>query len=120
MKLQDSIVAARYARAFLQAAQAAKAQDKAREELRRCSQLLRTNTALANLLNHPLLPMAEKRHQAAKVMGQALSPIFERLLDVVLKKKRLRLLPYIASKFDDMLDAVNKVVKVHVKSAKPL
>jgi F-type H+-transporting ATPase subunit delta len=116
--LKDTVVAARYARAFFQASRSAK--NAGKEDLRRFGQVLRTDVALDRLLRHPLLPLAEKKRRIAEAMGGSPSPAFERFLAILLKKKRIGLLPRIAALFEDFADAADNRRKVQMRSATPL
>jgi F-type H+-transporting ATPase subunit delta len=117
---KDRVVAGRYARAFFEAAQKAGALDKARQDLRKFAQALRTDEAMSRALRHPLLSAAEKKRRALAAVGKGASPLLEKLLELLLAKKRLALVPVIAGQFDELADEAAGVRKVYVKSASPL
>jgi F-type H+-transporting ATPase subunit delta len=118
--VKDTAVASRYARALYQAARSAREEDKVRQELRQLHALLRTDSELAKRIEHPLVPLREKKLSLRQKPGGGASSTFDRFLDLLLAKKRMALLPVIASYFDDIVDRENGVVKVQVRSAEPL
>lgn len=118
--MRDGVVAERYARAFFQAARRADAGEKARQDFRRFGRILRTDEKLSRALNHPLLPLAEKKRRLAQAMGKNQFAFFDGFLELVLVKKRLPLLPRIAALFEEMADEANRVRRVQLKSAVPL
>ena len=117
MNVQESLAAARYARALFQAARAAKSEEPVRRDLKTLIQRLRSDEALAELLRHPLLPVADKKRRALAELGNRVSPLFERFLDLLLRRKRLPLLPDVGRLFDEMTDEAQGLVRAQVKTA---
>lgn len=118
--MKDTEVAGRYARALFAAAQAAKKDKAVREELRAFMHAWRTVPALVNVLDHPLKPLSEKAEVVKKVLGSASTGLVQRFIQLLLTRKRLPLLPYIAIWFEDVFDQANGIRKAQVKSAEPM
>jgi F-type H+-transporting ATPase subunit delta len=118
--MKDGVVALRYARALFQAAPKGGGEAKVGQDLKRFTHALRTDDALSAALRHPLLSPAEKGRRVRAALGKGAAPAVERFLALALAKKRLALVPYIASLFDDLADEAAGVRRVQVKSALPL
>jgi F-type H+-transporting ATPase subunit delta len=118
--VKDTEVAGRYARALFAAAQSAKKEKAVREELRGFMKIWRTDPELAKALEHPLKSPSEKEKMVKRALGNASSGIVQRFIQLLLTRKRMPLLPYIAVWFEDVYDRANDIRKVHVKSADPM
>jgi F-type H+-transporting ATPase subunit delta len=118
--MKDTGVAYRYARALFQAAHAANADRKVQAEIAKFVQLMNSDAALTQKLDHPLISLAEKQHAIRKAMGDSVSDIFERFSRLLLSRKRLPLVSLIATYFEDVYNEQNHIHKVQVHSAEPM
>ncbi len=118
--MKDTEVAGRYARALFAAARAAKQDKSVREELHVFMHAWKTVPALAKALEHPLKAPSEKTELIKKVLGSSSTGVVLRFIQLLLARKRLPLLPYIAVSFEDVFDRANGIRKVQVKSAEPM
>ncbi len=120
MNLQDAVLAGRYAKALFMAAQAAKASDAVQKDLKALGQAYRADAALAAVLAHPGLSLAEKRARLGSALGRKPHVLTDRFVGLLLAKKRLPLLPTVAALFDVRTDEAEGLVRAHVRSAAAL
>jgi F-type H+-transporting ATPase subunit delta len=116
MKAADRILAGRYARAFFEAAGAAK-------EAESASELSAASAALAGLLpalRQPLIPMAEKQAALDEALRGGVSELTRRFLRLLVEKKRLDLLPLIAEDAGRLAALKANRATAKVASAAPL
>jgi F-type H+-transporting ATPase subunit delta len=119
MKRVSLAAARRYARALLDVAQEG---DPAavREELRAVGSRLEQHAALAEALAHPVLPATKKRALLLAVFKDELSPPVLRLLELLVERGRVGLLPAVASAYAALFNAQRGVAQAEVVSAAPL
>jgi F-type H+-transporting ATPase subunit delta len=109
-------VARRYARALLDVAgQQGDAAFALRRELREATALLAAQQDLRKALEHPALPAERKRKVA--VWGRGASPVMVRLLDLLVERGRMELLPAIEESFSALWNAQRGVVAAEAVSA---
>jgi F-type H+-transporting ATPase subunit delta len=117
--MKDRVVAHRYARALFQAVAPAHTAA-VRQDLVRFVQLLAADEVLDRALNHPLLSAAKKAQIAVKAFGPKPADPLERFIQIVLEKKRMSLMPYMAELFGEMADEASGIKKVQVQAASPM
>jgi F-type H+-transporting ATPase subunit delta len=71
-------------------------------------------------LRHPFFPLQSKMSLVSAEMGAPLSPLMNRFLQLIIRRKRLDLLPEIWIIFDRLSKDVAGVVPLLVKTAVPL
>ncbi len=123
--MKDIALAERYARALYLAAVGKKdvSVKSVEEDLRLSWRLIQSYPKLMGQLTHMLLPIEKKKAALKKAIEEVrpqLSPLVRRLLELALDKKRVELLPYMASSFERIVMESSKVVKATVKVAFPL
>ena len=111
--------ARRYARALLDVATAQKVEAALASELQQASGLLEGSAELQRALGHPALS-AERRRKLAEGVFQGASPLFLRLLGVLLENDRVPLLPEIARLFTVFWNEERGVLTAEAVTAVPL
>jgi F-type H+-transporting ATPase subunit delta len=112
-------LAQRYARALLEAA----GPDAlgVRDELRALVPLVEGHRELRRVLQDPALGTEPRRRVLAAVAERAgASPLLRRLLDLVVARDRVSLLPDLAEAYAELANAANGVVSAEVVSAVPM
>ncbi len=118
--MRESKIARRYARALFQAAlraDAVQAVDRALQEL---LDILREQPALHQLMLNPLIPRERKQELVQESIGRRTHPLLASLLNLLVDKRRERLLPDIAQEYAQMRDDHLGVVRVQARTAYPL
>lgn len=123
MKVVSRAVARRYARALLEVARDKKLRGKAtpeelRGELEETVQLLQAYRELTAVLTHPAVSTDKKKKIAAALWGKGrASELFLRLLDLLVSRDRMALLPAIAEAFGELWNAERGVITADAVSA---
>lgn len=112
MQTSDRVVARRYARALFESSRSDPAT--LRKEL---SAALRGLRDQQTTLRHPLLAAGEKSKLIRRVLGGQLSADTAQFLDLLIRRKRFDLLPYIAAELERIADEETKVARAHVRVA---
>lgn len=122
MKRISHPVARRYAHALLDVAKAERSPvDEVRRELQDAATLLEENRELAGVLTHPAIPVDAKKRVAAAVWPTAkASDLFRRLLELLVGRDRIALLPAIEEAFTERLNTERGVVAAEASSARAL
>jgi F-type H+-transporting ATPase subunit delta len=120
LKDRDAKAARRYARALLDVALARK-DDGVRADLERLAGLYAAHAELRHVLVHPTLPAAKKRAVVTALWapGQP-SELLLRLLDLLVPRDRVELLPLIAQAYGRLWNAQRGVVEAEAVSAREL
>jgi F-type H+-transporting ATPase subunit delta len=119
MKKGSLAAARRYARALLDVAQEGEPAA-VRDELRAARTLLEQHAGLAEALAHPALPAGKKLGLLRAVVKDELSPPVLRLLELLVERGRVGLLPAIESAYAVLFNAQRGVAQAEVVSAAPL
>lgn len=121
VKRAEVTPARRYARALLEVAFSATQADPAalRRELEEAAALLHSQHELAEALASPAVAVDAKRRVMEAVWRDA-SPLLRRLLDMLLERGRLSLLPAIADTYGALWNAARGVLPAQATSAVPL
>jgi len=119
VKDRDAGAARRYARALLDVAQARK-DDGLRADLERLAALYAAHGELRHVLLHPALPAEKKRAVVAALWPGGPSELLLRLLDLLVARDRVELLPLIAQAHGRLWNAQRGVVEAEAVSAREL
>jgi F-type H+-transporting ATPase subunit delta len=111
--------ARRYARALFDVAQQKGDPAGLRRELQQAAELLDSHPELQKTLTHPAIP-AERKRSIAKSVFRGSSDLFSRLLDLLVERKRMTLLPDLARAYDALWNAHRGVVAAQAVTASPL
>jgi F-type H+-transporting ATPase subunit delta len=120
MKRASPAAARRYARALLDVALEQAAAARLREELRGAQSLLEGQRELRELLAHPAVANDEKKGMLRAVFSGRASPLLLRLLEMLLDRQRITLLPAIREAYDTLWNAQRSVAAAQAVSAQPL
>ena len=114
------VVARRYARALLDVA-AEKGDDGLREELGELAAVLASSPELRTVLVHPGSP-AEKKIAVLGALWRKdrPSPLLERLVALLVEKRRIELLPLISRAYTRLWNAARGIVEAEAVSAFPM
>jgi F-type H+-transporting ATPase subunit delta len=125
--MKDVPVAGRYARALLLLIERRStgpalllALDRALADLRGLDELVRPGTRFGGLLGHPQVRPEDKRAMLKKALDGRAERTVTVFADLLLRKKRLPLLPQIVREFDALVDRAKGVQHAEVVSAVPL
>lgn len=120
MKRMSLAVARRYARALLDVAQAQADPAEAREDLRTLGAQLARHAQLSEALANPVLAVEKKRSLLRAVFGGVVSAPVLRLLELLVERGRLSLLPAIESAYVALSNAQRGVAAAQAISTVPL
>lgn len=121
MNRASPAIARHYARALLEVALQQGNAEAIRAELRGAAALLSEQPELVKVLGNPALPPNRKREVALAVWAQdKASPLFRKLLDLLVENGRLGALPAIDAAFGSLWNAHRRVASAEVVSAVPL
>lgn len=118
--MRDAIVAERYAKALLLITDKRGETAAALPDLLGIAQLLAPDTRAGSFFATPEVPLDDKRQAIRRVFdGKALRTVVV-FIDLLLRKKRLRELPGIATQFEKLVERAQGIERAHVVSAVPL
>lgn len=118
--MREERVARRYARALFQAALRTQAVDAVNEALQQLLRTLHEQPPLRYLLLNPLVPRERKQQMVQESIGRQTHPLLASLLNVLVDKRRERLLPEVARGFSELRDEHLGIVRVRAVTAYPL
>ena len=119
MRVRDLSAARRYARALLDVARQQGTGDATNQALRQAADVLAGNAALASVLAHPALAIEKKRAVLREVFGSG-ETLVARLVDLLIVRGRLELLPNVADAFTEAWNSARGVVTAQAVTAAPL
>ena len=118
--MKDHVVAQKYAHALFAEAQA-------KDELHACQQGLdefvrvaRLRGSLIQILSHPFIALDEKTRMIHSVLGEYSTPLLERFLALLVRKRRLDVLFAIAQEFQAEVDRFQNIQALKVRTAFPM
>jgi F-type H+-transporting ATPase subunit delta len=115
--MKDLVVAKKYAQAFFAQAQAGNVLQACHEGLEEFARVARLRSSLKRILEHPTIPLEEKKRTLHVVLGEHSIPLLERFLFLLVQKHRLDWLAPIAEAFQEAVDRYHKVQALQVRSA---
>lgn len=118
--MRDRKAAARYARAVFQEALSHDRLDEAAEDLALLGKVWSESPELVAFLSHPLVTPEKKREVCRVLLGSWIRSTQLQLLELLVERKRVALLPEIAPLFEEMVDDHRGIVRAEVHSAVPL
>jgi F-type H+-transporting ATPase subunit delta len=116
----EKTLAKRYAKAMLSVALKEGAVEQVEEHLLALKAAYKADTQFRRALGQPRIPKAARKKLLRKPFEGRTLPAFLELLDLLVDKHRVNLIPDIADSFDVLADETHGVVRVQVASAYPL
>ncbi len=116
----EKTLAKRYASAMLSVALKEGAVEKVEDHLLALKTVYRADAKFRSAMGQPRIPKAARKKLLRKPFEGKSLPAFLDLLDLLVDKHRVNLIPDIADSFDALADESHGVVRVQVASAYPL
>ncbi len=122
MKREASSAAGQYAEAILDIAHAAgaSASDLILNDLKSINQVFETNSDLGLVLGHPSVPTEDKRKIIVELFRSRIQELSLRLIELLLDKRRIYLLPAIEQEYRKFLNIRKNIVSASLASADKL
>ncbi len=122
MKTESSTVAAHYAEAILQLALQGSGQiaDTVLKDLTTVADAFKSSPELNLLLEHPSIPTEEKRKILIELFSGRIQDLTLRLLELLLDKRRITLVPAVEREFHQLLNARKNIVSASLICADKL
>jgi F-type H+-transporting ATPase subunit delta len=111
--------ARRYAEAAFEIALRDDQLDRWRDDLRLAAEVL-ASPDVARVIENPAVPARTRREIVAKSLGSRLLPSLQRLIELLVERGRIELLPRVASEYARLLSRHRGIVSAIVTSAIPL
>lgn len=118
--MKDSSVAARYARALLIITERRRETVAALDDLKSVRGLLAPGSAISGFLASPQVRLPDKRRLLGDALEGRVSRAVATFADLLLRKKRLTLLPGITEGFEALVEDLQGIRRAHVVSPVPL
>jgi F-type H+-transporting ATPase subunit delta len=118
--VRDETVARSYAQTLFELASRHEGAERYQDGIETVARLLDENADFRTFLETPRIPLAEKKKLMRQAFGSALPKPLVNFLQVVLDKRRQRLLRAIAREYHDLVDAHLNRVHAEVTVARPL
>jgi len=115
--LKDLAAARKYARALFTQALSKNELRAAHQGLEETVRIARLRASVLRGLAHPFIPVAQKQAVIHSVLGALTTPLLERFLDMLVKRRRIELLFAIAQEFQALVDRHEGIEPVRVRSA---
>lgn len=116
----ERTLAKRYAAALLQVTDAEGSTEETEALLLGLRDAYRANRSFREMLASPRVPRAAKKALLHKILEGKAKPSLKDFFDLLVDKNRIDLLPEVSEVFDRLADASHGVVRVKVRSWKPL
>ncbi len=116
----EKTLAKRYAAALLRVTDAEGATEEIEGLLLALKEALAKDKAFRAVLAQPRIPRAAKKQLFRRLFEPRAKPSFLEFLNLLVDKNRLGILPDIADMFDRLADASKGIVRVRVRSWRPL
>lgn len=110
-------IAKRYADAILEIAQGKNTLDAVWEDLKAIAQAYDSSEDMRNFLNHPVIPLDEKKDAVNSIFKGKISDDAFNLLNVLLEKNKFFLIDTILYCYEQGLDKAKNILKINVVSA---
>jgi len=118
--VKDVSVAGRYARALFIITERRRETVAALDDLKGVRDLLAPGSAVSSFLASPQVRLQDKRKLLGDVLGGRAARSVAVFTDLLLRKKRLILLPAVTHEFEALVERLQGVRRAHVVSAVPL
>lgn len=115
--MSERRVTRRYVEGFLQVVQEQGLIDRVEEALCRIDAVLRDRKDVRRFLYHPTIARSRKKKILRSIAGDGLPEAFTRFLDLLIEKKRERILEHVCAVFREAADDLRGIVRATVTAA---
>ncbi len=112
--------ALRYAKAALNLAQQQNKADKINQDMQLIENTIAENKELQSFLNNPVFKAEDKLKTLDAIFGDKIDEITKGIVKLLVKNKRLALLPFVAKQFQNLYKKAQNVATAVVTTAVPL
>ena len=112
--------ALRYAKAALNLAQQQNKADKINQDMQLIENTIAENKELQSFLNNPVFKAEDKLKSFDAIFGDKIDEITKGIIKLLVKNKRLTLLPFVAKQFQNLFKKAQNVATAVVTTAVPL
>jgi F-type H+-transporting ATPase subunit delta len=118
--MSDIRVASRYAKSLIELANEKGVLEQVHQDMRLLSKVVSENRGFELLLSNPVIKSDKKLNVINSVFTGKVQPMTLMFFNIVAKKNRESVLPFIASEFEKQYNELKGIQKVSVTSAMPL
>jgi F-type H+-transporting ATPase subunit delta len=118
--VSETIAARRYAKSFLFVAASKNIVEEAEDQLLSFKQAYRTEPRIHQFMTNPRIPLKAKVGLIRRTFQGKVHPATAAFLEILVRRRRIDLIPQIADAFDEMADAFRGTVRVRVHTFLPL
>jgi F-type H+-transporting ATPase subunit delta len=115
--MKDTVTSRKYAKALFAQAQADKQLRACQQGLEEIARVVRARDSLRGVLTQPFIGSLEKQKLIRSAMGEYATPLLERFLNLLVKRRRFDLLPMIIQQFQEEVDRSQNMQTVRVRVA---
>ena len=112
--------AKRYVKAVFELARQQNQLEELAKDMEAAQQILEQHPDLITLLNQPVIPKSKKAAVLKKIFGEQFSRLFRQLIDLLIRRDRMELLPGIVTLFNEHYKRYQGVVEAQVTVATPI
>jgi F-type H+-transporting ATPase subunit delta len=116
----ETTIARRYAKAMLEVAAGEQRVRETQGELAGLAELYRTAQEFRTILVSPVIPRRRRKEETGKALAGRVGPSVVSFLQTLVEEDRASLIPEISDLFDDLADDQESLVRVLIRSARPL
>lgn len=110
-------LAKRYSTAILEIAKSKNELDKVQQDLQTVCEAYDTSDDLRNFINHPVIPVSEKKDALKSIFEGKISVDTLNLLNILVEKNKFSLIDTVTYCFEQAMDEAKNIVRVGVVSA---
>ena len=109
--------AKRYADAILDIAKSKNELDKIHDDIRTVAEIYDTSDEFKNFMNHPIIPVAEKKDAVKNIFEGKIAPDVLNLVYILVERNKFSLIQTILYCYEKGLDEAKNILRVEVVSA---
>jgi F-type H+-transporting ATPase subunit delta len=118
--MRDTAAARKYARALFAEAQSKNQLLACQQGLAEFARIIKVRDSLRRILIQPFIGALEKQKLIHSALGEYATPLLERFLELLVRRRRFDLLPTILEQFQEEVDRSQNVQSLRVKVAYPI
>jgi F-type H+-transporting ATPase subunit delta len=113
-------LARRYAQALFEVWHEGGEPEELHRQIELAADLVARDPELAAILDHPLIPAADKKQRLGLAVRDVIAPVLFDFFCLLIDRRRVRYLPAIREELDRLIDQRRGVIRAEVTSAVPL